>query len=654
MKINQLKESTVDLTLLHEHLLYNNPILIEAYQGLTAEQHGIVEGVYRSFLPLIEATLTADQVRSLFGNLETELAATGKNKTVIGKGIDAARAGVGYAKQVNDAINKFGSWLQDTAPVKFADEKFEQLRKKIAAKYPKLNSSLDSLGNWMKENPGKSAAVIGLMTVLASLGGGPAGGAIAGQILRGAAELVKGERLSTALGKSIKTAAYGAMAGWALEGIGNWLEGWRVSAVPYERVPGLTQISINLEREITGPGIRLVDSLGSIVVPQERAQEFIQLANQARSGSTTAFSELWNFTRTFNVRDALANINASQAEIKAIAIANDQFLSNLKMANDAVVALAQGSIAGKIAPADVKVDGKPLNAAPTKEARSISSFSLTETQLKLLFDYTAKINEGPFDNIVKAVGRGLSKLSTKFTADQLYQAWEKAGSPTDSEDVKIFLIRKGIDKKLVDKIWQDAGIDDAKAKAVDNATATSNSTKSSDEPFAFDLKDIDKFNSQANKITGVIFTPGSDLHAALSPNQDFKENLENFIVNIVGEVKDKYVSMPTDRLKKIANSNLIPDIVNRNEVQAALVGHLDLNKFPPEFRTNISIAAAGVEEAFDRLFLIWLRLAVKERDLTGNKNSTEAYFLLSSWAKKSLSIVDRIRVSVPAPKGKKK
>lgn len=642
MKINQLRESSEELSLLHEYLLQNNPILVEACQGLTVKQHSIVEGVYRSFLPIIEATLTADQIKSLFGNVEANLTATGQNKTVIGKGIDAARAGVGYAKQVNDAIDKFGSWLQDTAPVKYADEKFEQLRKKIAAKYPKLNSSLDSLGGWMKENPGKSAAVIGLMTVLASLGGGPAGGAIAGQILRGAAELVKGERLSTALGKSVKTAAYGAMAGWALEGIGNWLEGWRVTAVPYERVPGLTQININLTREITAPGIRLSDTLGSIVVPQDRAQEFIGLAEQARNGSTTAFRDLWNFTRTFNVRDALANINASQAEIRAIAIANDQFLNNLKMANDAVVALAQGSIAGKLGAADVKIDGKPLNATATKEDTVISAFSLNEKQIKLLFDYTVKLNEGPFDSIVKAVGRGLSKLSTKFTADQLYQAWEKAGSPTDSEDVKIFLIRKGIDKKLVDQIWQDAGIKDAVAKKIRNPS----------DPFAFDPKDVAKFNAQANRITGELFTPGSELHVALVPNQDFKENLQNFIVNIVGEVQEKYVSMPTEQLQKIANSNLIPDIVNRNEVQAALVGHLDLSKFPADFKTNISIAAAGVEQAFDTLFLIWLKLAVKERKLTGNKNSTEAYFLLRDWAKKSLSIVDRIRITAPAQRKK--
>jgi hypothetical protein len=57
------------------------------------------------------------------------------------------------------------------------------------------------MGEWAKANPGKTAAIIGVLTTLAAVAGGPAGGAIAGQILKGAAELMKGEKLSTAVGK---------------------------------------------------------------------------------------------------------------------------------------------------------------------------------------------------------------------------------------------------------------------------------------------------------------------------------------------------------------------------------------------------------------------------------------------------------------------
>jgi hypothetical protein len=85
--------------------------------------------------------------------------------------------------QVNDVINKVGKYLQDTTPVKMADQKFEQLKAKVSEKFPKLDTQLTGLGTWMKENPAKSAAIIGLLTVLASLAGGPVGGAIAGTVL---------------------------------------------------------------------------------------------------------------------------------------------------------------------------------------------------------------------------------------------------------------------------------------------------------------------------------------------------------------------------------------------------------------------------------------------------------------------------------------
>ena len=79
--------------------------------------------------------------------------------------------------------------------------------------FQNLDKQLTGLGTWAKENPGKTAAIIGVLTALAGIAGGPIGGAIAGQALKGAAELIKGEKVSTAVGKGVKTAAIGALAG---------------------------------------------------------------------------------------------------------------------------------------------------------------------------------------------------------------------------------------------------------------------------------------------------------------------------------------------------------------------------------------------------------------------------------------------------------
>lgn len=206
MKLTNILEKENNALIFEQHMNNSRTILSESVEGMNALQRAIVEGIYNDLKPLIEASLTSDQVQQLFKGVEQNVSATGNNRTMVGKGKDA----VG---EVNAVISKVGNWLQNTTPVKGADEKFEQLKSKVSTKFPDLEKQLSGLGAWMKENPGKSAAIIGVVTAIAGLATGPVGGALAGQILRGSAELIKGEKLSTAAGKGIKTAAIGAAVG---------------------------------------------------------------------------------------------------------------------------------------------------------------------------------------------------------------------------------------------------------------------------------------------------------------------------------------------------------------------------------------------------------------------------------------------------------
>ena len=206
MKLTNILEKENNALIFEQHMNNSRTILSESVEGMNALQRAIVEGIYNDLKPLIEASLTSDQVQQLFKGVEQNVSATGNNRTLVGKGKDA----VG---EVNAVISKVGNWLQNTTPVKGADEKFEQLKSKVSTKFPDLEKQLSGLGAWMKENPGKSAAIIGVVTAIAGLATGPVGGALAGQILRGSAELIKGEKLSTAAGKGIKTAAIGAAVG---------------------------------------------------------------------------------------------------------------------------------------------------------------------------------------------------------------------------------------------------------------------------------------------------------------------------------------------------------------------------------------------------------------------------------------------------------
>jgi len=60
-----------------------NTILTESCDGLTADQRIIVEGIYKDLSPLIEASLTTDQINAIFGAVEKNVTAAGNNRSAI-------------------------------------------------------------------------------------------------------------------------------------------------------------------------------------------------------------------------------------------------------------------------------------------------------------------------------------------------------------------------------------------------------------------------------------------------------------------------------------------------------------------------------------------------------------------------------------------
>jgi hypothetical protein len=229
MRSNQLGN---DRMLVELQLAKSKNILRESCEGLTLEQKRVVENVYWHFLPLIEASIDPSNIPKIFKAIEDHP----ENKTAAGKAAaHAASAGKHVAsagkeaaevvKQVNEILNQAGRWLQQTAPVNYFDDKFEDLKSKIVktlgSKDSKIVQQVQNLGEIAKKNPGKTAVVIGVLTVLAGLGGGPVAGMIAGQVLRGTIGLVKGEKLSAVIGKGAKFAAIGGIAGEITNALGN-------------------------------------------------------------------------------------------------------------------------------------------------------------------------------------------------------------------------------------------------------------------------------------------------------------------------------------------------------------------------------------------------------------------------------------------------
>lgn len=436
--------------ILEQIRLDNKKLLESVTHNVLPQQRYIIEGVYEEFLPLIEASLTADQVKTLFGEIEKQSISGGQSRTVVGAGVD-------IAKKANEVINNVGKWLQDTTPVKMADQKFDQLKAKVGAKFPELDKQLTGLGTWMKDNPGKSAAIIGVMTALASLAGGPVGGAIAGQVLRGTAELVKGEKLSTAVGKGIKTAALGFIAGKAFEMLGNWMAGFREQSIPFGPADaGLERVSWGASKSLSAPGMEWTRTTQGFnhLVRQEEATAIRELMAQIKTGTNPeAFDSLLAIAREIKTDDYKNAMDGMVQGAWKAAKDNDSLLQFINTAKEGLQAGAQGAVA-----ASTGTDNKDK-----KESYYVQLRPLSEGQIYLLFDRIESyskiepISEGPLDALKKGVGavvKGASWLgkqaTEKITSAKLLASWKLEGSPTDSDEVAGFLKDQGVQDAVID------------------------------------------------------------------------------------------------------------------------------------------------------------------------------------------------------------
>jgi hypothetical protein len=444
--------------------------------SMTPEQTVIVTNIFRTLSPLIEASLTKDQVIQVFGQVEKEATGAGGNRTMLGKGVDTV-------KQTNELINKVGRWLQDTTPVKAMDQKFEQLKTKVASKFPDLDKQLTDLGSWMKENPGKSAAIIGTLTFLAALGGGPVGGAIAGQALRGAAELIKGEKLSTAVGKGMKAAALGWLTGQAVRFIGSVLSDPIVASA---NEMGDNIVSADYSAVIDEIGGEFGDRFGSFTTGElfGRAEDIADIKDVWSAGvEAWKQGEYLRADAMFKAASDLIDKTWQPEYLESIAIdlqaAQEMAESGVAVQKffDAMSTVAQGAATAATDSGGKKGDDKTPPAEPAKESYYYQTRPLSEGQVYMLFKKITQVNEqmitegivleGPFDALKKAgkavggfikgaagaaakkIGTAAKNLTTKITADKLTKAWTSAGSPTDSDELYDFLTQQGLAPEVI-------------------------------------------------------------------------------------------------------------------------------------------------------------------------------------------------------------
>jgi hypothetical protein len=504
---------------------------------------------------IVEAQLTPDQISQLFTSVEQGATAAGSNRTMVGKGKDAASF-------INKKIDELGAQLKKAGPVKNADAKFNQLKDKIGATDSKVVKAIQGVSDWAKENPGKASIAVAVLTTAAAMSGGPMGGAVAGFVARATKDLLQGADLSTAVGKAAKTGIIGAFAGLGLEKIGDMLGDalvWGKDKID----PALMRVRWNLTTDsynfFTARVSGTPEDIKPIKAIWDQATGALESKNYAEFEDTwaklgTALDEMPN-PWPFEVREARAAWDSNTQAFRKV---------------------MDGVAAGVQAAAQASDDKK-------------ESTQFNPIQIETIIEWcdqspAVMLTEGPLDSIKKgaataggaikkgatAVGAKAAKvgknMTTKVTADKLNSAWKKAGSPTDSDAVANILRQQGVDDKVLAPVYKQLGAKLPSAPGETQPQDTGFGKTGTGEPIV-DPSKVTVGRSKSGKFTKLAAAPVMDFKGI----QQAVANLTSLDANALVTHIDSLGSKPAMDFKRIQQA-----VAKLTPLDAkALVTHID-------------------------------------------------------------------------------
>ena len=423
---------------------------------------------------LCEAALTPDQIQQLFTTVEK-----GSGRTLLGKAKDAPG-------KISDAwFNKFGGMLQSSTPVKAFDQKFEEIKSKIAAEYPEIAAKLAKYGEFAKNSPNLHKFLLAIAgSVAAALGVAAAGGIAAGVLAVGtgtaiavgivniADRLLQGQKASTAIGRG---ATAGLVAGLTAAGAAKLADLGKdlVAQIGVWKGVGEGVEKLNIIRDSVGVagmpgfegGIQIAGKTEDIAKLRDLWDQFSGLSfDFAPGGDTSAMYD------TYKQFAGLVGQMKDPAYIDGLQLVAAQQQQAIEWVNSAFTAInGAAKIATTAGAATVGQAAGAAGEAPApKESFTANGKKLSEGQVYMIINRVStpqSLSEGPIDFIKGAAAKGMDKLktvgknlTTTFTADKLNSAWKKAGSPTDSEEVAKILTAAGVGDDVISKVYTDLKI----------------------------------------------------------------------------------------------------------------------------------------------------------------------------------------------------
>jgi hypothetical protein len=378
------------------------------YEGLDASSLRSVKLWESAGHKLVEYQMTADQITKLFAQVQQSATDAGSNRTMIGKGKDAADA-------VGRAWEDLKTKVANSGPIKNVDAQYDKAAEKLKQATggdAGVMKYVEKYRKFAKEHPVAQSLIYAALIAAAGISGVGAGGAAALGLLKMTDKLLQGEKFSSAAYAGAKTGATAYAAGQ----VGKALQGGSPDSGP---------------EQLSGPGMS-----NSGEAPVANATNIGQAAQQPLAW----MSKDPNFGSRINDILSSPDRDAAWKEI---------FKQQLNHWGGSV---QPGSDPGGISRAI-------QNAIKTADMKA----GLTEAQIKRMFHTAARIqqlHEGVWDRVKGAAGQAASavankaqtvgtNLTTKVTADKLMSAWKRAGSPTDSDAVAAIMKQAGVDDAII-------------------------------------------------------------------------------------------------------------------------------------------------------------------------------------------------------------
>jgi hypothetical protein len=385
-----------------------------------------------------EAALTSDQIQSLFAEIEKGQTAGGNNRTMLGKGKDAAEA-------VNKAWEDLKTKVQDSGPIKNVDATYDSAVAKIEKGLGGPDNAVSKLimgyRKFAKEHPIAQGLIYAALIAAAGISGAGLGGAAVLGLLKMTDKLLQGEKFSSAAYSGAKTGAtaYGASKlGDLIKGkpegpLPNGPDGMPPGLSPAEQKDWLASQATDAGKAAGGTALKIMKNA------EQSARDRIMGAIDAgdiNPGDTMKMREL--------------------AEKVVDQVGGSLSPTSHKIAVERAVMLTLKGIADANGGSITSVGGKLV------QSKEYTGKRLSEGQVYMVINRVCaqQLDEGVWDSVKGAAGKAMdwaktkgTNLTTKITADKLNSAWQKAGAPTDSEELKQFLTGQGVEAGVIDSVY---------------------------------------------------------------------------------------------------------------------------------------------------------------------------------------------------------